>query len=121
MIDRRPLVIGGAFYAHSKTVLTGQGTLAVGSVLGVVTSGGKLKLTDSGNGDGSETPAYVLTKSVDTSDGDVTGVSVLKAGYVNAEKLVFGGTDTFATHDVALKGTGIIGIEGEDLDAYDNT
>lgn len=121
MIDRRPLVIGAAFYAYSKTVVTGQGTLAAGSVLGVITSGGKLQLTDDTSSNGSENPVYVLTKSVDTSGGDVTGVSVLKAGYVNAEKLVFGGDDVFSDHDVALKGTGIIGIEGEDIDAYDNT
>lgn len=127
--DNTPLVIGPAYKATGKTILTGQGTLAPGSVLGIVTSGGKLKLCGIANGDGSQIPRYVLLKETDTSAGDVTSQDVLKAGTVNGNKLVFASTDTLASkvsgsglsHDDELKANGIIAVTGEDLEAYDNT
>lgn len=118
--DNRPLVLGRAYYDHDLTVLGSQGTLAAGSVLGIVTASGKLALCDSGSSDGSEVAKYVLTKETDTSGGDVTGQDVLKSGYVNGELLVFGGTDDLQDHDTELRDVSIIAIEGGNLEAYDN-
>lgn len=104
------------------TIVTGQGTLAKGSVLGVITSGGKLKLTDDAQSDGSETPKYVLLKEVDTSSGDVTAQrELLAAGIVNANELVFGGDDGIADHHTALKAAGIVAVDADHLGGYDNT
>lgn len=127
--DNTPLVIGAAFKAAGKTILTGQGTLAVGSVLGVVTASQKLKLCGIANGDGSEVARFILLKETDTSAGDVTSQDVLKAGHVNGNKLAFGSTDTIASvvaasglsHDENLKANGIIAVLGSDLELYDNT
>jgi hypothetical protein len=127
--DGTPLSIGPAYKAAGKTILTGQGTLAVGSVLGVITASQKLKLCAIANGDGSEVARFILMKETDTSSGDVTDQDVLKAGVVNGNKLTFGGTDTIASvvaasglsHDENLKANGIIAVMGSDLEAYDNT
>ena len=128
--DNRPLVIGGGYNTMpTKTILTGQGVLAPGTVLGVITVGQKLQVCGIGNGNGSETARYVLTKEVDTTGGDVTLQEVLKSGTVNGEKLIFAGVETLAsvvaatglTHDENLKANGIVAVEGHDLELYDNT
>ncbi len=120
--DIRPIVISGLPSAVAKTITSGQGTLAAGSVLGVITSGGKLKLTVTGAGDGSQTPKYVLIEAVDATS-DVTGVKkkLLASGTVRGSALVFGGSDTLATHFDALKANGITAIDDVTLEAFDNT
>ena len=127
--DARPLVIGGGYRAIGKTISTGQGVLDPGTVLGVVTATQELLVCGIGNGDGSEVARYILTKEVDTTAGAVTDQEVLKAGVVNGEKLIFAGVETLAsvvaatglTHDENLKANGIIAVEGDDLELYDNT
>lgn len=105
----------------SMTILTGQ-DLKKGSVLGVITSGGKLKLTDSTSTDGSEDPEYVLLKDLDTTSGDATAQrELLAAGIVNANQLVFGGTDDVGDHHTALKAAGIVAVDADHLGGYDNT
>ncbi len=129
-LDNRPLVIGGGYNASGKVILKSQGVLAEGTVLGIITASQKLKVCGIGNGDGSETAAYVLTKEVDASGGaDITAVEVLKAGVVNGDKLIFSGVETLAsvvaatgkTHDENLRSNGIITLTGSDLELYDNT
>ena len=120
--DIRPIVISGLPSAVAKTILTGQ-TLVAGSVLGVITSGGKLKLVVAANSDGSQVPKYVLTEAVDASSADVTGVKkkLLASGTVRGSALVFGSTDTLATHFDALKANGITALDDATLEAFDNT
>ena len=128
--DNRPLVIGGAYNA-AKAIAGSQGVLAKGSVLGVITASGLLRLTAIGNGDGSEVPRFVVTKEegVDTGVGVSVTEDVLKAGVVNGELLVFGNAETLdsvvvalgMTNDDLLKANGIIAVRGTDLEAYDNT
>lgn len=104
------------------TIITGQGTLSKGSVLGVITASGKLKLVDDDNSDGSEDPKYVLLKEVDTSSSDVTAQrEILAAGIVNANQLVFGGDDEIGDHHTALKNNGIVAVDADHLGGYDNT
>lgn len=127
--DGTPLCIGEAYKASGKTVLTGQGVLAAGSVMGVITATSKLKLCATGNGDGSEVARFVLLKETDTSEGDVADQDVFKAGQVNGEKLSFGDSETLddvvaasgLSHDDNLKANGIIAVRGSDLELYDNT
>lgn len=118
--DASPLVIQNLGNSPvDMTILTGQ-TLLAGSVLGVVTESGKLQLVDSTAEDGSEDPKYILLEDVDASDADVTGKRPMAAGSVVADKLIFGGTDTISTHHIALKETGVIAVDAESSEAYDN-
>lgn len=125
--DNRPLTLGMEVYA-SKTILANQGALAKGTVLGTITASGKLKVVAAASSDGSQVARFVLTKDIAASASDITA-DVLKAGWVNANKLIFGSTDTLTTlngttklsHDDNLKANGIIAVQGSQLDAWDNT
>lgn len=92
--------------ATAATVLSGEGVLARGSVMGKVTASGKLKLVDSTEDDGSQTPYGILADSVDATSADATGVIFL-TGEFNSDALVFGGTDTAADHEVAARKIGL--------------
>lgn len=89
----------------SFTVLTGQ-TLAAGSVLGIVTASGKLKLSLSAATDGSEVPFAVLIEDLDTTGGDKV-FPVAVEGYFNEEALVFGTGHDADSVRVALRDRGI--------------
>ena len=83
-----------------KTIILGQGVIgAEGQLLvfGEITASGKLKLCDSTSTDGSEIPRYILLVNapIDTT-ADVVQMVVVN-GKVNANYLVFGGTDTIET------------------------
>ncbi len=64
-----------------------------GAVLGKITDGGKLVLSDDGADDGSEVPYAILDMDVDATNGDKT-VPILLAGKVNEDALIFGGNHT---------------------------
>ena len=87
------------------TLITGQ-NLTRGSVLGKITASGKLTLCDSTAVDGSEAPYGILMGSVDATAADMDCVVYL-TGSFNETQLVFGGTDTIATHRDALRVLGI--------------
>lgn len=121
-VDNTPLVLKSEGQPPvSYTILTGQ-DLAAGSVLGIITSGGKLLLSDSAAVDGSETAQFVLTRAIDSSGGDVTGVrnALLGSGVVNSDKLVFGGSDVITDRYVELKQNGIVALNPDSLEAFDN-
>lgn len=120
--DIRPINISGYASAVAKTILTNQ-VLAAGSVLGVQSSGGKLRLTATGNGDGSQVPKYVLLVAVDTTGADLTGQKkkLLASGTVRGSALKFGDSETLATHFDALKANGIIALDDATLEGFDNT
>lgn len=87
------------------TILTGL-TLLKGSVLGVITASGKLKLSASAAGDGSEVPMAVLLEDIDTTGGDlVYGVTV--QGKFNPEALILGAGHTVASVTGPLRDRGI--------------
>lgn len=79
-----------------NVILTGQGTLARGSVLGKITATGKLFLCDTALSDGSEVPYGILGEEADTAAADVTDKPVFLSGEFTSTQLVFGGT-TVAT------------------------
>lgn len=88
------------------TILTTQGVLARGSVIGKITVGGKGKLMAAGSSDGSEDFYAVLAEDTDTTGGDVVA-PVVKTGMFNQSFLTFGAATTIADVDLdAARGLG---------------
>lgn len=90
----------------SVTVISGAGILARGTVLGKITASGKCKIVNSANSDGSQTPYAILLEPVDATSADkVAGAAI--SGVFNTKALIFGGTDTIATHQAGLRDVGL--------------
>lgn len=104
-------LIAGDFpqMTSSEIVLTGN-DLAIGTVVGKITASSKLVAVDSANSDGSENPYGVLAQKTDATTGDKTTV-VWLTGEFNSERLIFGGSDTIATHKDALRLFSIFAVE----------
>ncbi len=96
------------------TLKSGQGVLARGTVLGIVTIGGKAALVDSSRIDGTEVANCILTDKVDTTTGDVVTTAYV-SGQFNRKALVFGGTDTASDHEEQLR---VLGIFLKDTVSY---
>lgn len=90
----------------SVVVLTGQGVLKRGTVVGIITASGKAKLVNSANADGSQTAHAILTTDVDTTAADVVTTAYV-SGQFNRKALVVGGSDTAAKHETQLRSLGI--------------
>lgn len=116
--DSSPLVLARAEY-DERTITSGQGTLAKGSVMGIVSADGKLTLCDDASSDGSEVAKAVLVREVDASS-EVTDEPVLIAGNVDADQLVFGGDDTVDDHFDELRDVAIIPVDTQIIGAHDN-
>lgn len=99
------LMPGGEVVYEPFTILTGQ-VLLKGSVLGQVTASGKLVLSASAAGDGSQNPMAILGEDLDTTAGDVN-FSVIVHCRVNPEALVFGAGQTEANTKAAMRDAGI--------------
>ena len=102
-------LIGGtepAAILYNATIVSGSGKLSRGSVLGKITASGKLTLAKSTNTDGSQTGNCILAEDVDATSADVVA-PVYVAGTFNREALTFGGTDTAAAHEDALRNLNI--------------
>jgi len=87
-----------------RTILTGQGTLARGTVLAEDSANSnKLVVVDSASGTASiQAPLVVLAEEGDTADSDVVG-EVYLSGAFNENVMTFGGTDTADNHRAALR------------------
>ena len=117
--DTTPLIIANPYYSN-QTIVAGQ-DLQAGSVLGVITASGKLKLVEEALDpvpDGSEVARFVLTQDVNAVADTV--VSVLKAGVVNAEKLIFGDDETWEDHEIELRDACIMTVETKTYQKKDN-
>lgn len=99
----RDKLIAGDFPIVTESVTIASGaSLKRGTVLGIVTASGKCAIVNSALTDGTQSPKYVLLEDADASAGDrIATVGV--TGEYNANALIFGGTDTYATHKVALR------------------
>jgi hypothetical protein len=95
-----PIVLAGV------TVASGQGELARGSVLGIITDGSKANLVVSTATDGSQTAKYILAEDIDATSADVIA-QCYSSGEFNSAALVFGGTDTASDHADSLRQYGI--------------
>ena len=89
------------------SLASGQGVLAKGTVLGIVTLTGVAKVVDSTKEDGTETADCVLTDAVDTGTTDPVPAEAYSSGSFNRQALIFGGTDTADLHETILRGKGI--------------
>ena len=98
--DRFPLSVKGV------TLAAGQGKLARGTVLGIVTSDGKAKVVDSSKSDGTQNPDCILAEEIDTTGAAVSAVAY-NAGFFIRNALVFGGADTYAKHELEMRRLGI--------------
>lgn len=84
---------------NTAVIVTGEGVLAAGSVLGKITVGGKLALCDSGASDGSQTPVAILAEDIDATSSDIT-CQVYVAGEFNLDWLTF--HSSFSTEALKL-------------------
>ena len=125
--DNRPLVLGNQVF-ETRVLTAAQGALGAGTVLGVVTATGAMRVTAIANGDGSQVARMVLCHDVPNAVG-TQNIPVLIGGTVNGDLLVFGaGEDMFdvvaATkliHRDSLRANGIMAVHGDELLAWDNT
>lgn len=93
------------------TLKKGQGIIKRGTVLGLVSTSSLCVPVDSVAADGSENAYCILTDDVDTGDGtaaDDYASTGYFTGVFNQNKLIFGGSDTFADHEAKLRELGII-------------
>jgi hypothetical protein len=100
--DSSRLIIGtGHSYVDRdyENILGSAETVAMGQVMGRVSTGGKIVPCKSAATDGSEIPVGILMEGLtEIADGTViTGLSLLIGGDVARDKVVFDGTDTFDT------------------------
>jgi hypothetical protein len=98
----------GLYPEKVKTVIlvSGAGVLVAGTVLGRISASGKFKTVNSANSDGSQAPYAILLEDIDASAADKRA-NVAFTGDFSRSVLVFGGSDTIATHEVALRNIGL--------------
>jgi len=89
------------------TVLAGQGVLARGSVLGIITDGGKGKLAAKASVDGSQVAKFILADTIDTTAADVVA-PCYQSGQFNRDALIFAEGNTAADHEDSLRMYGIL-------------
>jgi hypothetical protein len=103
----RDNLVAGDFprVTDAETLVSGQ-NLARGAVLGKITASGKLTLSLSASGDGSQTPYAVLAEAKDASGGDAACV-VYKTGEFSEGALTIGTGHTAASIKDGLRDKGI--------------
>lgn len=111
-ITFKTLILPGETPVFMNYTLGGGQTLYAGSVLGRITATGKLVLSTSAAGDGSQVPMAVLNQNVSTYDIDGTTaldtpMSVIVHGMLNSDALVFGTGQTIANCVEYLRDAGI--------------
>lgn len=84
------------------TVVSGEGALPAGQVLGVVTASGKYAAYDNAASDGTQTAAAVLYAAVDATDADVPAVVIARDAEVAEAHLT--GIDANGITDLAAVG-----------------
>lgn len=90
------------------TIADGGTDFVVGDTFTIPVAAGSLKAmkVNSANVDGSGVSDCILADSVDTTSGDVVATAY-KSGSFNRKALIFGGSDTAATHEEHLRTLGI--------------
>lgn len=86
---------------YKETVLSGQGVVLRGTLLGKITSGGKVIKSLTAAVDGSQTPYGILAQDVDATSADKEAL-VYVSGTFNAHKVILGAAWTAATAARAL-------------------
>ena len=83
-------------------IASGAGVLVRGTVLGQITASGKCVAVLSTLSNGAQTPYAVLAEDADATSADAQAPIYL-TGEFDQNQLVFGGTDTIATHRKAMR------------------
>ena len=104
------LLVGDFHFTDTETLDENQ-DLERGAVLGRITIGGKMVLSDDGASDGSETPELILLDKAVTAATESLNIPVLVFGQVNEESLLFGGTHDKTTVKAPLKANGIYTVK----------
>ena len=102
-------LIAGVMHRVTESVypvLSGQGVLARGTVVGLVTASSKLKKIASAAGDGSEAVYGIIAETVDATSADASAVVYL-SGQFNQAALVFGTGSTIANTKADARTKGI--------------
>jgi hypothetical protein len=111
-IEQDNLIAGPRFPVAFKGVslAPGQGLMKRGTVLGVVKNTGLALAVNSANSDdentgtyGSHVPDSILAEEVDTGMGDAVSAVAYSAGYFVRGALIFGGADTWQTHELEMR------------------
>lgn len=92
------------------TLKKGQGIIKRGTVLGIISASSLCIPVDSVAVDGSESAYCILVDDADTGDETETNDYIATAyftGVFNKTVLIFGGSDTYADHEVKLRELGI--------------
>jgi len=101
------LIVSGTFPIITDSLVIASGNnLTRGTVLGVINASGKGVAVDSTKSDGSQVAYAILTQDTDATLADVLAPVYLTGEY-NGDAMIFGGTDTKATHKSALRKIGI--------------
>ena len=110
------LIVGTEVNVMTQDVLllTGQGILARGSVIGIITATGKGKITEAGSADGSEVANLILAETIDTDSGDIVATAY-KAGVFNRDLTIFGTGGATTTYEQDLR---VVNIQLKDRAPY---
>ena len=118
MVDTKPsfeteayvpdrLIAGHAdLITDQKTILSGEGVLVRGALLGRVTASGKYRLSLTASNDGSQTPVAILAEDVDATADDAEAPAY-EAGEFNSNAMTFGTGHTAASVRDELTARGI--------------
>lgn len=90
----------------NATILTNQ-VLVRGTLLGKISSGGKLKALSSLSGDGSQNPYAILIEDIDTTGGDKVAKVYVSGDFNAAEVVLVYSSDEIATYIDACRDLGI--------------
>jgi hypothetical protein len=85
-----------------RTIASGAGVLARGTLLGKITASGKYVESLAASADGSEAPDAILLEPVDASAADVQA-AVAIAGKFAAKGVIFGAGHTLASTEDVLR------------------
>lgn len=87
---------------EKRTIVSGAGVLKRGTVLGKITTGGKLTKSASASSDGSQVPYCILAEDVDATSADADTI-VYMGGTFNQNALILGTGHTLASIYDALR------------------
>lgn len=100
-------VLSEAEHGRSRdeiTVVSGEGVLEAGTVLGKITASGKYAASPATGSDGSQVGVAVLCYRVDATSADAVGVAITRAAQVKAPELAYDATVNDATKTATKNG-----------------
>jgi hypothetical protein len=102
------LIAGNAHLLVGRkiTIVSGQGVLVRGTVLGKVTASGKYVKSLSASSDGSQTPDLILAQDVDATSADAQALAYARGDFA-AQALTLGTAHTVASITEGLRAKGI--------------